>query len=252
MSADFQVYRCKWCFSYQHEGFIWDRCRFFISGTYLDLSSRCSAAAATRRCPVLWTPSRPSGERVVISRAGASDASDCAAGSGTGSDLSRWIHLKVDRATHLGPNVCSFCSRTCCRQAAGRTVARWRPTVPPSRRNCRIDTACPIGDLIEVVAGSNDDTAAHRPAHEAADQAAASKQSGESGAGKQRPQTAQSGAAAADSTHGNAAAAAAKAGDIAGGTSGGDAAAWQAFRQLSRPERRRAAEQMSVQERAAI
>ena len=120
-----------------------------------------------------------------------------------------------------------------------------------------IDTACLIGDLIEVVAGGGErEAAAQRPAQEAADQAAASKQSGGSGAGDQLPQAAQSDAAAADSAQGSAAAAAAaaaaEAGAIAGGTSAGDAAAWQAFRQLSRPERLRAAEQMSVEERAAI
>ena len=43
-----------------------------------------------------------------------------------------------------------------------------------------------------------------------------------------------------------------KAGPIAGGTSAGDAAVWQAFRQLSWPERLRAAKQMSVEDRAAI
>ena len=41
-------------------------------------------------------------------------------------------------------------------------------------------------------------------------------------------------------------------GATAGGIPGGDAAAWQAFRQLSRPERLLAAERMSVEERAAI
>ena len=115
-----------------------------------------------------------------------------------------------------------------------------------------IDTACLIGDLIEVVAGGGE-AAAHRLAQEAAGQAAASKQSGGSGAGDQQPQAAQSDAAATDLAQGSAAAAsAAEAGTIAGGTSAGDAAAWQAFRQLSRPERLRAAEQMSVEERAAI
>ena len=115
-----------------------------------------------------------------------------------------------------------------------------------------IDTACLIGDLIEVVAGGGE-AAAHRLAQEAAGQAAASKQSGGSGAGDQQPQAAQSDAAATDLAQGSAAAAsAAEAGTIAGGTSAGDAAAWQAFRQLSRPERLLAAERMSVEERAAI
>ena len=51
-----------------------------------------------------------------------------------------------------------------------------------------IDTACLIGDLIEVVVGGNDEAAAHRPAQEAADRVAASKQSSGSGAGEQQPQ----------------------------------------------------------------
>ena len=42
------------------------------------------------------------------------------------------------------------------------------------------------------------------------------------------------------------------AGAAGGGIPGGDAAAWQASRQLSRPERLQAAERMSVEERAAI
>ena len=56
-----------------------------------------------------------------------------------------------------------------------------------------IDTACLIGDLIEVV-GPVLRSAAHRPAQEAAGQAAASKQSGGNGAGDQQagPQAAQS------------------------------------------------------------
>ena len=116
-----------------------------------------------------------------------------------------------------------------------------------------IDTACLIGDLIEAVVDGSGETAAHRPTQEAADQVGANEQSGGSGVGEQQPQAAQSGAAATDSTQDQeSAAAAVVAGAMTGGTPGGDAAAWQAFRQLSRPERLWAAEQMSVEERAAV
>ena len=65
-----------------------------------------------------------------------------------------------------------------------------------------IDTACLIGDLVEVVRSlCSCGSVAHRPAQEAAGQAAASKRSGGSGTGDQQPQAAQSGAAAADSAH---------------------------------------------------
>ena len=119
-----------------------------------------------------------------------------------------------------------------------------------------IDTACLIGDLIEVVAGGGE-AAAHRLAQEAAGQAAASKQSGGSGAGDQQaePQAAQSDAAATvaqGSAAAASAASAAEAGTTAEGSPKGDAAAWQAFRLLSRPERLLAAERLSVEERAAV
>ena len=119
-----------------------------------------------------------------------------------------------------------------------------------------IDTACLIGDLIEVV-GPVLRPAAHMPAQEAAGQAAVSKQSGGSGAGDQQaePQAAQSDAAATvaqGSAAAASAASAAEAGTTAEGSPKGDAAAWQAFRLLSRPERLLAAERLSVEERAAV
>ena len=107
--------------------------------------------------------------------------------------------------------------------------------------------------MIEVVVGGSDEVDAHRTAQEAAGQACANKRSGGSGTGEQQPQTFQSDAAAAESAHSQGSAAtAAAAGATAEGSPGEDAAAWRAFRLLSRPERLLAAERLSVEERAVV
>jgi len=120
-----------------------------------------------------------------------------------------------------------------------------------------IDTACLIGDLIQVVVGTSDEVTTHRAAQEAAGQAYASRQTGGSGTGEQRPQASQSDAAAAEAAAESAqgqesAATAAAAVATAEGSPGEDAAAWRAFRLLSRPERLLAAERLSVEERAVV
>jgi hypothetical protein len=120
-----------------------------------------------------------------------------------------------------------------------------------------IDTACLIGDLIQVVVGTSDEVTTHRAAQEVAGQAYASRQTGGSGTGEQRPQASQSDAAAAEAAAESAqgqesAATAAAAVATAEGSPGEDAAAWRTFRLLSRPERLLAAERLSVEERAVV
>ena len=88
---------------------------------------------------------------------------------------------------------------------------------------------------------------------EAAGQACANKQSGKSGACEHQPQISQSGATAAESAQSQGSAEkTAVAGATTEGSSGGDTAAWRAFRLLNRPTRLLAVERLSMEERAAV
>ena len=138
---------------------------------------------------------------MVVSRAVHSDANDCAAGSVI--DLSRvlawadgfvcrWIELLISVRT-----IAAFENLLRGKQLGGQLQGGNLWSLRAG--GIVIDTACLIGDLVEVVASGNGESAARMPAQEAADQATASKQSGRSGADEQQPQATQSGAAATDS-----------------------------------------------------